>query len=71
MADGDQDWVAKRVAEALKEKPVGETVSSIVQNRLRDTLCVKPLTKAELTAMAKALVDAAIQPPGTAADDAH
>lgn len=71
MAEDNQDWVATRVAAVCKEKPVGEMVSSFVQDRLRDTLCVKPLTKGELAAMAKKLVDAAKQAPATAADDAN
>lgn len=71
MVDGYHDWVAKRVAEARSQKPVDKAVSSIMEERLRDSLCVKKLRPVDLTNIAKALIDAATLPSEKEAGNAN
>lgn len=70
MGQEEENWIIKRINEALKDNPVPEAVSLVVSSKLKDDLCENALRPAELTALAKTLLDNLQElPPGEVSNE--
>ena len=70
MGQEEGNWIIKRINEALKDNPVPEAVSLVVSSKLKDDLCENALRPAELTELAKTLLDNLQElPPGEVSNE--
>lgn len=64
MPEAHQDWITKRIDEARKGCPVPEAVALAIKAQLQGTMREHALRPAELTALAKSLLDEDNTPSG-------
>ena len=63
MKQDEDDWISKRIDEALQAHPVADDVASTIKERLAGTMRERTVRAGELTELAKILVDKITVPP--------
>lgn len=64
MPEDQEDWIAKRLDTAREACPVADAIALTIKAQLRGTMRERALRPAELTALAKILLDEANNPSG-------
>lgn len=64
MPEAQKDWISKRVDTAREACPVADAIALAIKAQLQGTMRERALRSAELTALAKTLLDEVNNPAG-------